>query len=492
MSQRTLLLGLDVGTSGCKAALYALDGEVVALASAPLRTERPHPGYVEQDPDGIWSAAADAIRAAIRQTDVQPAEVLGVGVCGHSPTLILLDAAGRPARPAILWQDTRAGAEARELAAALGPRWAELLGAHFPVTPSFAPARLLWIRRHEPEALSRARRAIETKDYVNYRLTGVVASDHWSSKGLAHLVTGRLVPAWPDLLGIHADLVPELAEPHRAIGEVTPKAAAELGLRVGTPVAAGWTDGLASMVGTGTFVGGGLGYFVSGTSDTIGTVVSGAPTGDRRLFEVPAPAGRRVVMGPNQCGGASLAWFADRFLGGDVGRALELAATAPPGAGGLVFLPYLEGERTPIWDERARGVFFGLTTAHGPAELARAILEGVAASDRHIVETIEEVAGVAIERLRTAGGASGGFWGQVKADMLGRPLEATSEQPGTLGSAILAGVAAAVWPDIDAATRAVVAVSSRIEPNPGLRSTCDDVYQTYRALYPRLKDLWGS
>jgi xylulokinase len=487
-----ILLGIDLGTSACKAALYAADGTMLAAGSAPLEVARPQPGWAEQEPEAMWHAACGAIRTALRTAGVQPGEVRAVCACGHSPTLILLDEAGRPVRPAIIWQDTRAAAAAQELAEAAGPRWSELLGTHFPVSPTFAPARLLWLQRHEPAVLQRARTALEPKDYLHYRLTGVRVSDRWSAKGLVHMATGRPIRFWQERFGLPDTLAPPIAEPHERIGAVTAEAAAQTGLLAGTPVACGWTDGLAAMLGSGAFLGDGGGYLVSGTSEVIGAVLRGAPSGDARLLEVPAPHGRLAIFGPTQCSGAALTWFVEHFLGGDTARALELAAGSPPGARGLIFLPYLEGERAPLWDATARGLFFGIALIHGPGDFVRAILEGVAASIRHVLDAIEEAAGTQVTHLRLAGGgARSGLWNQIKADILSRPVVLTSAEPGTLGAALLAGVAAGVWPDLLAASM-IVRITGRWEPRPDYRARYNQLYELYRALYPRLRELYHA
>jgi sugar (pentulose or hexulose) kinase len=274
------------------------------------------------------------------------------------------------------------------------------------------------------------------------------------------------------------------------MGFVSGEAAVSLGLRAGTPVATGWTDGMCTMLGTGIYGDPGVAFLSSGTSDVVGNVAPGAATGGIDVLEAPAPGNRKVSLGQSQTGGASLLWFARKFADGDVERVLEMAASVAPGAGGLVFLPYLQGERAPIWDDRARGVFFGITMEHGPAEFARSLLEGVAACDRHLVDSVARSSGQPIERLRPAGGARGGLWIQIKADMLERSLELTSEQPATLGAAMLGGVAAGVWPDLESATRDAVRVTGTIEPNPANRAVYDRLYETYVALYPRVKDLF--
>ena len=486
-----LLLGLDAGTSACRAALYDTRNRLVALSSVPLTVERPAPGWVEQDVESIWAAARATIRGVLAASGARPGDIAGVAACGHSPTLILLDSRLRPIRPAIVWQDTRASGEAREIAQAVGDDWKRILGAPLPVSQSFHPPRLLWLSRHEPEVLARARKVVEPKDYINTRLVGRAVSDAWSGKGLINLATRRSVVAeWCDVVPLPVDLAPDVTEPQGLAGVVSDEAARETGLLAGTPVGGGWTDGQCCMIGTGAFVGRGLGWLVSGTSEVAGAVCSGPPVGDPRLTEVPGPYGRRVVMGPTQCSGASLVWFAGQFVGGDVERALALAAESEPGARGLVFLPYLEGERAPIWDPAARGLFFGISLRHELADFARAVLEGVAAGGRHILEAVEEVGAVRIERVRLAGGAGRGeVWNQIKADMLGRPIELTSQQPGTLGAAMLAGVAAGVWRDLDEAS-AAIEVTATVEPRPETRAIYDRQFALFRDLYPALRPLF--
>ena len=490
MSDRALLLGLDAGTSSIKAALFNTGGDVIAVGSAPVPTSRPRPGWVEQDPDDIWGATVTAVRAALATANAKPEEVLGVAACGNSPTLILLDSDGRPVRPAIVWQDTRAGDAARAVAARLGDRWVDAMGARFPVNHSFSTGRLLWLRKNEPDALDRADKAIEPKDYLHFRLTGVVGTDVWAAKGLANLRTGRFIEELGEIAGVSADLLPTIRQPHEVVGFVRAAAAAQLGLRAGTPVATGWTDGICTLLGTGVYGASGAAFLSSGTSDVVGNITPGPAAGGRRVLEAPAPGNQRVSMAQSQSGGASLVWFADAFCDGRVDRALALAERAEPGAGGLLFLPYLQGERAPIWDDRARGVFFGISTGHGLPEFARAVLEGVALCDRHLTEALEENTGVRVERLRPAGGVWDGLWGRIRADVLGRPLELTSEQPATLGAAMLAGVAAGVWPDLAEATAATVRVTGRIEPDAAKGALYGALFGKYVALYPRVRDLY--
>jgi xylulokinase len=490
---RGLLLGIDVGTTNAKAALYALDGEPVAEASVPCRVERPRDGWVEQDAEEIWRAAGEAVRGALASAGGED-RVAAIGVCGHSPTLILLDADGRPVRPAIIWQDRRAAAEAEEIRSRVpDEEMVGLLGGRLPFGPSFPHPRLLWLRRHEPEALGRARVALDTKDWVNFRLTGARCSDPWSAKGLANMQTGRPIAAWRDLLDVDPSIAPPTRSPAAACGRVAPAAAAALGLPAGVPVATGWTDGGCAMLGTGCFAAEATAYDVAGTSEVIGTVVP-RPCQDGRFQNAPGPdPGWTLLMGPTQTSGAALLWAA-RLLGVEAGELARLAAQAAPGAGGVVFLPYLEGERAPIWDPDARGVLFGLATSHGRPEVARAVLEGVACAVRHVLETFEEATGRRLRSLRVCGGgAREPLWNQIKADLTGRRVQAlASPETAATGAAMLAAVAGGLAPSLDAAASSLVRLGSAYDPDIRLAGTYDATFATYVALYPRLRDLFSA
>lgn len=485
-----LLLGVDIGTSGVKAALYAVDGALAAEESEPCQVTRPGEGWLEQDPAEAWRAAAAAIRRVVRRAP-ENGRVRAVGVCGHSPTLILIDAAGRPTRPAILWQDRRAAAEADELAARLRAEdLTDLLGGRLPHGPSFPHPRLLWLRRREPAALDAATTALDTKDWINFRLTGQRASDPWSAKGLANMRTGRPIEAWRELLGVDPSIAPPTRSPAAPLGTIAPEVAAELGLPGDAVVATGWTDGACAMLGTGCFAAPATAYDVAGTSEVIGTVVA-EPPDDPRYQRAPGPdPSWTLLMGPTQTSGAALLWAA-RLLGVDPAEIPRLAAEAAPAASGVIFLPYLEGERAPIWDPRARGVFFGLASAHGRPELARAVLEGVVFAVRHVLETFEESTSRPILALRVCGGGSREpLWNQIKADATGRPITTTATpDTSSVGAAMLAGVAAGLFPNLDAAASALVRLGTTFEPRREHADAYNASYRLYRALYPRLRDL---
>jgi xylulokinase len=481
---KDLLLGYDVGTSSVKVGIFDLAGEPLASASAGYPVSRPLRRWVEQAPADYWAATVRAIRAALAAVPAGAGRVAALGCCGQAPTLVLLDRAGQAARPAIVWQDTRAAADAAALATET------VDGARARVDASSPAARLRWLAAHEPGTLARADAAIGAKDYVTYRLTGEVAADYWTSRGLFSAVPEPGRPMPPLAAGVDARLVPRCLFAHQAAGRVTAAAAEATGLPAGAPVAAGWSDGLAACLGTGALAGPGLGLDIAGTSEMIGLCAPARPAATA-LLTAPIPGATHwAVFGPTQASGGALEW-ACRLAATEPDAAAALAAQAPPGADGLVFLPYLAGERAPIWDPEARGLLYGLTTSHGPAHLIRAVLEGVACSVRHVLTTAEVDAGLTAREIRAAGGGARlPLWNQIKADVTGRPLAAMpTAEVGTLGAAILGAVAAGIEPDLGAAAAQMVRLGPVTAPDPALAARYDDLFAMYVALYPRLADL---
>ena len=489
-----LFVGLDIGTSGVKAGVVDVSGEVLALATAACEVQRPRPGFVEQDPEDYWTAAVGCIREALSAPGIDARRVAAIASCGHAPTLVLLDRHGVPVRPAIVWQDTRAAAEATALAADPGAaQLAEWLGVRWPVDASMPAARFLWLRRHEPETLARVAKALLPKDYVHLRLTGEAASDAWSAKGLVHQVT--LAPIEPlfELAGLPAGVAPRALQADGVIGRVTVEGAASTGLPSGIPVVAGWTDAMAAMLGTGALGRPGLACDVSGTSEVIGLTTEGRPdeTGPLMAASILG-SGRWMVYGPTQASNGSLVW-AMRTLGleADWAGALAAAERLTGAEDELLFLPYLQGERAPLWDPRARGAFFGLSMEHGPSHLIRAVLDGVACSVWHVLSLAERAAGAPAEEVRVAGGgARMPGWNRIKASVSGRPFRAcrTSEN-GVLGAAMLAALGSGRFADARAAGDAMVRLEEPVLPDEALRAGYDRLFERYVTLWPRVSDL---
>jgi len=470
--RESVVLAIDLGTTEVKVGLVGLDGRLVGLARAGYATDAdPTTGRAEQDPEAWWGAIALAVRELIR---LDAGEVCGIGIDGHGPSLVPVDAAGRPTHPAIIWQDTRSTAEGAELAAATGLRGWSLAGL---------PAAL-WLERHEPVAAAATCWYLATWDAVALRLTGRAATS---------LVDGQPFPA-PDVLA-DAGLPPEKVAPAVAagtiVGGLTDEAAATLGLRAGIPVVAGIVDAWASFHGAGMTRAGDA-MDPGGSAGGFG-VYWDRPLAVPGSFSTIAPLpGLFSVGGAMAATGRALDWYRVDVLGGGLSTEalIEEAGTVAPGADGVVFLPYLAGERSPLWDPEARGSFVGLTLAHRRAHLSRSILEASAFAIRHVAEGIV-AAGADVRTMRVCGGpARSETWNRIKADVTGFPVEVPATlETAVAGAAIVAATAVGAWTDLPSAIRGMTRVERRIEPDPARRDVYDATYRAYRALHPAISPI---
>ena len=275
---QSVVIGVDLGTTGCKVGAFSLDGELLGHGVSPCTVDRPHANWAEQDCSQYWDSAVSAIRQALAGIDAS--NVVALACCGHTPSLVLLDEKGQPVRPAIIWQDGRAISEAAALEKEITPKqWKDWQGLDLPRNASYPPARLRWLCTHEPETLRKTRQLLQPKDYLNYRLTGILASDYWGSKGLVHLRTGEPIEDYREVLEIDPALAPSCRHPHHLLGRLSSESARILGLSEGVPVATGWTDALCGMLGTGALAQSGLAFDIAGTSEIVGL------NGRRRTFK---------------------------------------------------------------------------------------------------------------------------------------------------------------------------------------------------------------
>ncbi|HEY7131226.1 MAG TPA: FGGY-family carbohydrate kinase [Candidatus Limnocylindrales bacterium] len=469
MSRETAVLAIDLGTTEVKVGLVGLDGRLLGLARAGYATDvDPAIGRAEQDPDAWWGAIGIAVRELVR---LDVGEVCAIGIDGHGPTLVPVDDAGRPTHPAIIWQDTRSTAEEAELASATGLQGWSLAGL---------PAAL-WLERHAPAAAAATRWYLATWDAIAMRLTG---------RATTSLVDRQPFPDASALrdVGLPADKVAPAVRAGTVVGELLPEAARSLDLRPGVPVVAGIVDAWASFHGAGMLQ-------ASDAMDPGGSAGGFGVYWDRPLdvpgsFSTIAPLpGLYSVGGAMAATGRALDWFRLDVLGGAAAteRLIEEAGTIPPGADGVVFLPYLAGERSPLWDPTARGAFTGLGLGHGRAHLTRAILEASAFAIRHVAESIL-AAGAEVRAMRVCGGpARSETWNQIKADVTGFPVEVPAVlETAVAGSAIVGATAVGAWPDLPAAIRGMTRVSRRLEPQTGTRERYDATYAAYRRLHPAI------
>ena len=497
------VLGIDIGTGGTRALIMDENGRI--LASATEEHEpfgSPKIGWAEQRPEDWWRAAGLAIRKALALGKLHAQQIACVGFSGQMHGAVMLDGSGEVVRPALIWCDVRTDKQCQELNEKIGPDRLIQLTCN-PALPNFTLTKFLWTRENEPANWSRVRSVMLPKDYVRLRLTGDRAIDMADASGTLMLDVARRQWSNEVLRAAEIDrsLLPALYESPEVCGKVSAIGGEATGLAAGTPVVAGAGDQAAGATGMGVVAPG----TVSATIGTSGVVFAATdrpaldPQGRLHTFCHAVP-GRWHVMGVTQAAGLSLRWFRDRFTSASVGdsrdayeRLTEEAATAPPGADGLLWAPYLMGERTPHLDSEARGVLAGLTASHTRAHVIRAILEGVAFSLRDTFTIFGEMNVPVKSILLGGGGARSPLWRQIQADVYGHEVGIVEAEEGAAyGAAILAGVGAKIWPSVDAACGAVVRVAARVQPDRSNVAKMNDSYRAYRRLYPAMKSIFSS
>ena len=488
-----MLLGIDVGTGGTRAVVLDSGGRVLSSASAEhAGIQSHHFGWAEQDPADWWNAAQRAIADALAPL-ADRHTIEAVGLTGQMHGCVMLDAAGAILRPALIWCDQRTQPECNWLNETVGfERLIDLVAN--PALPNFTLTKLLWVRRHQPEIFARIAHVLCPKDYVRYRLTGEFAMDVHEASGplLLDVKRRRWSTELAELAGIPAPWLPRLFESAEICGHISSEGSAASGLAAGVPVAAGAGDQGAGAVGMGILAPGS----VSATIGTSGVVFAATsepirdPRGRLHTFCHAAPD-LWHVMGVTNGAGLSLRFFRDTFApGASYDDLLVEAATVGPGSDGLIWAPYLFGERTPHLDAEARAAFVGVTATHTRAHFLRAVLEGVAMSLRDSLTLFAELSIPVTSILLGGGGARGKLWRQIQADVYGRPVQVlAAEEGGAFGAALLAGTGVGIWPDIQTACAEAVRVAETIEPQHA--AAMDAAYQRFRRIYPALREIRG-
>ncbi|TDF98582.1 xylulokinase [Paenibacillus piri] len=488
------LLGIDIGTSGCKVALFEPDGTVVFQGTEPYPTYYPQPGYAEQNPEEWWRAVCVNLHRMFKQAGVQPHHIKGIGVDGQSGAAIAVDQRGQPLRNAIIWLDRRSDKQCAQLLDTIGSEKLFAVSGN-PLAPSYVTGKLLWMQEHERHLYGQAAKLVQCNSYIVYKLTGRWSQDVSQGNGLhAFDIAAK---TWDyslaEQMGITSELLPEIYECCDVVDGVTPLASSATGLAAGTPVVAGGLDAACATLGAGAIRPGEV-QEQGGQAGGMSIVMDRPVANDKLILSCHAVTDRWILQG-GTVGGGSLNWMRREFAGDadpDFFRqANEEAARIRAGSEGLLFLPYMAGERSPIWDADAKGVFLGLTYEKTRGHMARAIMEGCALALRHNLRTAE-ASGVPIYTLHSTGGAANSaLWTQIKADVTGKRFKiASSDSATTLGAAILAGIGTGIYRDYEEAVGRTVRMSREYEADPHHEPVYARVYDIYLETYNRLKDLF--
>lgn len=488
---RKLLLGIDIGTSACKIAVFDVNGKVLAQANEGYQLYYPNPGWVEQNPDEWWEAICKGIQRVLAEGEIRPEEIAGIGIDGQSWSAIPVDKDGNCLANTPIWMDTRARDICARVNREIGAeRIFKVAGNGF--EPSYTTPKMIWFKEERPEIYEKTHLFLQSNSYIAYKLTGVYSQDKSQGYGI-HFFNMESCTYDEDLakdLGLSTDKVPEIYDCHQIVGEVTKEAAAKTGLAVGTPVVAGGLDAACGTLGAGVYLPG-------------QTQEQGGQAGGMSICEDTAKGHPKLILsthvipdlwllqGGTVGGGGVLRWFKQELGADDSFDDLTaMADKIAPGSDGVLFLPYMAGERSPLWDPDAKGVFYGLDFSKTKGHMVRACMEGVAYSLKHNLDVAEE-AGAEAKILRAMGGSANSFlWTQIKSDITGKTIVVpSSDTATTLGAALLAGVAVGMYRDYEEAVTLTVTETRRHEPNPENYEKYEKNYHTYLALYESLKTL---
>ena len=495
------LIGLDIGTTGVKAIMINRDGKVLATDFQEYPLYFPRPGWAEQNPEDWWNATIKSIKNLMGKARVKPDSIKGLSFSGQMHGLICLDKNYKVIRPAILWCDVRTTPQCKKITEIVGKEKLLKLVSN-PALEGFTLPKLIWVRDNELQNYVKIKKILLPKDYIRFKMTGKIGIDISDAAGT--LMLNVVKRKWSDellkILKIDKGILPDVYESIDVAGEITDEVAKLTGLAIGTKIVFGGADNTCSAVGNGIIKVG----LVSSSIGSSGVVLAPAEKvklekeGRIHTFNHSVP-NLWYFMGVMLSAGISYRWFRDTF--GEIEKEIEkkrgidaynslnkLAEKVPVGSEGLIFLPYLNGERTPHQDGYAKGVFFGITPRHTKGHFVRAILEGVVYGLRDSLEIIKEMS-VPIKQIRlTGGGAKSLLWRQIQADIFNHPVVTINVDEGpAFGAAIIAGVGVGVYKSFSEATDNIIKVSNQIEPIKKNVKIYDEFYQIYKSLYPELK-----
>ena len=495
------LLGIDIGTSACKVAVFDREGHVVAAATGDYPVYYPKEGWAEQNPEEWWTAVCHAIGKTLDSGKICPDQIAGVGIDGQSWSAIAIDKEGHVLTNTPIWMDTRAQSICDRLNNEIGADEIFALAGNS-LQPSYTTAKILWYQENLPDVYKKIDKILQSNSYIAYKLTGAVTQDVSQGYGLHcfDMRNGCWNEEMSRKLGIPMDFLPDIVPCDQVVGTVTKKASQECGLAEGTPVVAGGLDAACGTLGAGVIHPGET-QEQGGQAGGMSICMDTYKADPRLILGYHVVPGQWLLQGGTTGGGGVMRWFEREFAGyeremqkqngkSSLVQLNEIAEEVAPGSEGVVFLPYMAGERSPIWNPDAKGVFYGLDFSKTKGHMVRACMEGVAFSLRHNLEVAEE-AGAEAEVLRAMGGSANSLlWTQIKSDITGKPIVVpSSDTATTLGAAILAGVGVGFYKDYEEAVSLTVKTTREHHPNPENREVYDQNYQTYLKVYESLKNL---
>lgn len=495
------LLGIDIGTSACKVAVFDRGGNALASTNGSYKVYYPKPGYAQQRPDDWWEAVCQATKEALGAAGVSKEEIAGVGIDGQGWAAVMMDKGGNVLAETPLWMDTRSAKICDRIKKELPDEEIVRLCGN-PLQPMYTTGKVRWYEEEMPEVYKNTYQVLQSNCFIAYRLTGNMVQDKCQAYGWHCFDMRRGV--WDESrakeLGIPVGFLPELVECHQVMGKVTAEAAAQCGLQEGTPVVAGGLDAACGALGVGVLHDGDT-QEQGGQAGGMSICTEEYKSDARLILSYHVVPDRWLLQGGTTGGGGVMRWLEQQF--GDYEREMckqtgkkplivynELAEAVPAGCEGLVMLPYMSGERSPIWNPNAKGVYYGLDFSKTKGHFIRAGMEGVAYSLRHNLEIAQE-AGAQVKVLRSMGGSANSLlWTQIKSDITGKPIVVpNSDTATTLGAAILAGVGIGYYDSFQNAVDTTIQVKREHQPNAANKQTYDETYHTYLRLYEELKGM---
>lgn len=495
-----LLLGIDIGTSACKAAAFDLDGKVIAQASSPYQVYYPVPGYVEQNPMEWWEGVCLAIRDVLQKGRIDAKDIAGIGLDGQSWSAIPVDKAGNVLSNTPIWMDTRASELCKKVTERIGFNRIFSISGNA-LEPAYSTPKILWFKENKPDIYKSTYKFLQSNSFIAYKLTGAMTQDISQGYGLHMFNMEKEVydDGLCDEFGISREMLPDIFPCHQVIGEVTQEAAELTGLRSGIPVVAGGLDAACGTLGAGVAEIGQTqeqGGQAGGMSICVGEALSHP----KLILSAHVVPGLWLLQGGTVGGGGSIKWFSEQLGASEAAQekltgvnAFKImddeAAAIAEGSEGLIFLPYMAGERSPLWDKNAKGVFFGLGYNKTRAHMIRSVMEGCAYALYHNMKTAEE-SGVRADVLNAMGGAANSrLWTQIKADVTGRTIHVpASDTATTLGAAILAGVGTGEYRSFKEAVSNTISIGRTHEPDIEAHAVYMKYYEIYIEIYEKLKD----